>query len=81
MFKGICPTHGEVWGGMIGNHSTYSESRTKRKFPKKVRSKIRSSLNGEEQQRFNDALYGWYLPTKEDMERWTKIVTTESENA
>lgn len=72
-FWGTCPVHGRQRAVLrpMGHHCTITESEMDRRFPKSRRAMVVERLEPEDRPRFNKALRGRYLPTQEDLDRWS----------
>jgi hypothetical protein len=70
-----CPVHGKIVYKKSGNHSTQSEAKMKKLFPKNLRNAISEKLVVDERRRFADALNGHYLPTQHEINDWLRHVS------
>ena len=69
----ICSEHGRFVGSENGNHSSISEKRLKKLFPKKIANRLKELLSPEEGKKFSRSLHGFHHPTSDDEARWRKL--------
>lgn len=72
-FRAKCPVHGEFIHQDLKGHHSDIRTMVRRRYKRKL-ALLKSSLTGEDMERFLRAYDGKHYPTEADLEHWDSLV-------
>jgi hypothetical protein len=72
-FGATCPTDGPFRSQKFGRHATQQVKNLRRSFPKAKRRTMRALMDDDEWRRFNQVIFGEFVPTDTELARWKAL--------